>query len=325
MQQVRPIPWESFTAEILALYAPPLRARGTLRELRRTLAVFAELARPATTEDLTPPAIGAYIAGRPRELAPHTLSKELRHLRAAANYAAGRGYLGRSPFDARPLRAWVRTPPPAPRLYYPPAAVRAVLDLMAADVAGLEGWAQWRARRTLALTATVAYCGLRRSEALWLHDADVDLEARAIALVDRRAEGRRLKTLAAAQPVPVPAAAVPLLAEWRAHRLDHPADFEIPDDCPWWLPNNNRAGGPWTGGPKGCKPLHRLQAAAARAGYPGMTFQSLRASWATRAESAGYSDLLIQRVLRHTTPLTSAWYRGHDLPALVQAVDGFDY
>jgi integrase len=106
--------------------------------------------------------------------------------------------------------------------------------------------------------------------------------------------------------------------------MDHPVDFLVPLNCPWLFPNLNRRG-PWRDGAVGTKPVQRLQAVAQRAGVPGMTFKSLRASWATRAESAGYSGLIIQRVLRHTSPSTSAWYRGHDIEALTRTVADFDY
>lgn len=319
------IPWPEFRSELLKLYEKPLRAPATHRAMRAVLTLAETEAAITTTAEFTTPAVARYVASRPPGLAPRTLAKELRYLRAAANYALSAGYLARSPFDARPVRSWIRLGPPAPKLWYPPEAVRNVLDLMAQDIRETAGWAQWRARRMLALTATVAYCGLRKSEALWLHADDVSIEARTIRLIDRGRNGKALKTSAAAQPVPIPAAAVPILADWREHRLDHPADFPIPGDCPWWIPNLNRCGGPWSSGSPGTKPIDRLQQVAARAGYPGMTFQSLRASWATRAESAGMSALLIQRVLRHTNTQTQTWYRGNDLPALVEAVAGFDF
>jgi integrase len=192
---------------------------------------------------------------------------------------------------------------------------------MAWDVEKTAGWAQWRARRLQALAITVGYCGLRRNEAIYLRASDVHLEERYIALVER---GRALKTVAAAQCVPIPEAALPILTSWAEHRLDHPGDFPIPEECPWWIPNMNRRGC-WSGGSPGTKAIDRLQQVAERAGAPGMTWQSLRASWATRAEASGMSALTIQRVLRHTTPLTGQWYRANDLRAIQQATAGFDY
>ena len=50
---------------------------------------------------------------------------------------------------------------------------------------------------------------------------------------------------------------------------------------------------------------------------PGVTFQLLRHSWATHAESLwGLSEPLIQRMLRHTTERTQRHYRHADLDNL---------
>ena len=196
---------------------------------------------------------------------------------------------------------------------------------MAQDVETTAGWSQWRARRLYALTATVAYCGLRASEALYLHAADIRLEARCIGLTDRgRDGGKAFKTNASAQPVPIPNALVPILADWLEHRLDAPADFPIPE-CPWLFPTLNRKSN-WKSGVPGQKPVQRLQAVANRAGVEGMTFLSLSHSWATHAEYHGYGPALIQRVLRHTTEKTAElWYRHADVPNLVERVSGFDF
>jgi integrase len=197
---------------------------------------------------------------------------------------------------------------------------------MKMDVDGKEGWAQWRARRLYALTSLVAMCALRRNEALYAHVADVDFLQRVFWV--RPHGDNRGKTAGSEAPVPMPEALVPILECWLEHRLDRPPDFVMPAEVPWLFPTVGRAGqvAPWTSGETGRKPIHRLQAVAARAGVAGMTWQSLRRSWATHAEFHGLGPAMIQRVLRHTTPRTAElWYRTSDLPNLKQAVKGITF
>src|SRR5208337_5582603 len=169
-------------------------------------------------------------------------------------------------------------------------------------------------------------CILRlASEALYLHAADIRLEARFIALTDRgRDGGYRLKTPGSGQPVPIPEALVPILTDWLSHRLDHPADFEIPP-CEWLFPTLNRRSN-WKSGVPGQKPVQRLQAVAERAGVIGMTFQSLRRSLATHLEHHGTGQAMISRILRHTNSRTTlTWYQQADVPNMVEALASFDF
>src|SRR5262249_17692643 len=69
-----------------------------------------------------------------------------------------------------------------------------------------------------------------------------------------------------------------------------------------------------------------LQAAAARAGIPGLTWQTLRRSWATHAQAWGLGSAMIQRVLRHTSGTTSEhWYRRADVANLAAAVKDVEF
>jgi len=279
-----------------------------------------------TTADLTPALVARFIETRPPGQSPRTLQTLLRVLRGVCNNAVINGYLRVSPFALRRVSQWLgRIGPPTEKKHYSRDEIRRVLILMAADVEATAGWSQWRARRLYALTATVAYCGLRASEALYLHAADIRLEARFIALTDRgRDGGYRLKTPGSEQPVPIPEALVPILTDWLSHRLDHPADFEIPP-CEWLFPTLNRKSN-WTGGPPGTKPVQRLRAVAERAGVIGMTLQSLRRSLATHLEHHGTGQAMITRILRHTDSRTTlTWYQQADVPNMVAALASFDF
>ena len=322
---MRPIPFARFKVEVLALYGSPHRAPSTRRKLEQVLKLVEDLG-VKTTADLTPGLVARFIEARPPGQSPQTLAALLRVVRSMSNQAVVMGYLRVSPFALRRVSQWVgRIGPPKPKLWFKAEQVRRVLDLMARDVSETQGWAQWRSRRLLALTSTVALAGLRASEAQYLHVVDLDLKARSIALVDRgRSGGLRLKTEASAGAVPTPEALISILRDWLDHRMDHPVDFPVPVDCPWLFPNLNRRGA-WRDGAPGMKPVQRLQQVAARAGVPGMTFKALRATWATRGENLGYSALTIQRVLRHSNPTTQLWYRGLDVEAVTRTVADFNY
>ena len=162
---------------------------------------------------------------------------------------------------------------------------------------------------------------LSRNECLRLHVADVDLAGRVIHIVART----KLKTAAAAAPVPMPETLVPIVADWLAHhRLDGPPGVVVPD-CVWRSRQIDRKH-PWLHGPPGSKALDRFKNAAERAGVKGATFQALRRSWATHAEYLRSRPCLIQRVLRHTVEQTSArWYRKADIPNLIEKVKGMDF
>jgi integrase len=325
--RIRPIPFPEFRDEVLRLYDPPHRATATRRQVAQVMREISAL-EVKTTADLTPALVARYVESRPPGQSPRTLHSVLRVLRSICNQAVISGVLRVSPFAARRVSQWTgRLGPPMEKKHYSREEIRRVLTLMAQDVQTTAGYAQWRARRLYALTATIAYTGLRAvSEALFLHAADIKLEARFIALADRgRDGGQRFKTEGSEQPVPIPDALVPILRDWLEHRLDRPADRPIPLDCPWLFPNITGSSN-WKSGCRGTKPLDRLQDVGKRAGVEGLTFLSLRHSWATHAEYHGYGPALIQRVLRHTTEQTAAkWYRHADLPNLIERCAGFDF
>lgn len=313
-----PIPWDRFKREVLALYAPPMRSPATLSGMRQILDLVAGLG-VSSTAGLTPELVARFIAARPVGESPNTTYALVARLRVLCNYAAGRGYLYVSPFALR--KRWVRKVRRGARRHHSREEIARVLNLMRGEIERKRGWAQWRARRLHALAATVAYTGLRRTEALYLRVEDIDLEARMLLIHPGR---HRLKTEDSAQPVPIPDALLPILSEWLPH-------LALPDPPPastcdpgWVFPNTLRTG-PWTGGSPAHQPLSRLKAAGKRAGVEGFTFQSLRHSFATHAEFWGLSDAMIQRILRHTTTRTQWYYRHPDLDNMRAQVNGIGF
>jgi integrase len=274
-----------------------------------------------TTADLTPSLIARYIRAKSAEVCPRTVHAHLLRIQTACHLAAELKGLEVNPFQLRRMRQWIRPGRPAVKTHHTRSEIRAVLDLMARNVKERRGWEQWKARRLLAMATLAAFAGIRRNELLFAWVEDLDLPNRMFWVHPRR----RLKTEAAAQPVPLPMAAIPVLDDWLAHRLDRPAGFKLPESIPWLFPNIS-AKNAWHTGRPGAKPVDRLQAVAKQAGVQGMTWQSMRRSLATALEGYGLSQCLITRTLRHTSEkITREWYQGLDLKTLSQAVEEFDF
>jgi integrase len=308
------VPFDQLANELLANNGPGLAAKGTLVKLRGVLDELRALG-VQTTDQLSVVLVSRYVQSRPESNAPQTLKSMLSIVRTICSYAEACGYTKTSPFKIKKFSRWVKVPPPAvdEKLHLSRDEIRRILEVMKQDIAERTEWAQWRARRILAATAIVAYTALRRDEMLRLHVVDVDPGGRIIHVVPRL----KLKTSAAAAPVPMPEALVPILEDWNAHRLDGPPGA-LPPRCVWLLPGLTRKNY-WHGGSPGYRPLDALQDAARRAGVPDVTFQAFRRSWATHAEFFGMGPALIQRVLRHTSERTSErWYRKADIPNLIE-------
>src|SRR5262249_4657374 len=151
-------------------------------------------------------------------LAPGSVACMLRYVRAATNQAIERGYLRVSPFGRRHIGHWIHVPPPSGKRHLTREEIRAILDVMNADVGGRKAWEQYKARRLLAAFSTCAWTGLRAGELFRLRMADLDLAERVIHVRPRK--GHRLKTPQSAAALPIAAAAVPFIESWCAHRLD---------------------------------------------------------------------------------------------------------
>jgi integrase len=292
---VKPLTFADFRQRMEAMYQPPHRSKHTCSKMRSILDMLAALGVETTT-DLTTDLVRRFIEIRPPQENPNTTYTLVGYLRALCNIAAAEGWVKTSPFSVR--RHWVRrTTPKMPRVHSRKEIDR-VLELLAQDVAKRSrsgGKAEWRARRLQALIAIAAYTGMRKTEVLYLTVPDVELDARII-LVSAKGKAR-LKTEAAAAPVPIPEELAAILADWLPRV-----------GCSWVIPNWEGSA-PWTGGSPGHRPLDRLKMLGKRAGVPGFTFQSLRHSWATHAEFWGLTDAQIQRVLRHTNTRTQWHYR----------------
>jgi integrase len=299
----RSMPWPEFTAELLSMYHISMRAAATKKGMKEAIAALTALG-VASTADLTTGTIAKWVSVQKPTLSPNSVKGRLRYIQRMCTYAFAQGYLTVNPFVVSPLRCWVRSVPIKPKKFHSREEISRVLTEMKRQVDTTTGWTQWRARRLYALTATLACMGLRANEAYSLHDADVDLEACVLRVVARSS---RLKTASSAATLPLPPWLVPILADWRLHRMDHPPGFTIATDCPWLFPASRRKAR-WSSGAVGCKPRDRMVAVGLSVGVPGFNPLSLRHSAATNLTALGAGPTLVRLLLRHTNNQTQAWY-----------------
>jgi len=293
--------WDEFACEVLGLYLAPMRGIATYRKMSQVLREFGGVCRrPA---DLSPGAIARWISVYPGRR-PATVDSYLRSLRAACVYGLKLGVLKSNPFDLRGPSEWVDwgvpdLPPPV----HSGEEISRVLAL--ADEKAIGG--SWRASRLRAVVYAFAYTGARRRELLGLRVSDVDLVAGTISISTNTR--RSLKTRASAAVVPVAPALSARLSLW------------TPDCGSIFLFPGVRRVGPWLEGPVGGKALDEVKALGVEAGVFGLTFQSFRHSFASLAEGWGFGELALQRILRHTSLGSQAFYR-HVLPDVLRDVAG---
>jgi integrase len=280
---IHPIPLHQFRVRLAKIYRAAGKAPKTLQQLDHAIRL-AEAVGCRTTADLTTEAIAEVVLARGEGANANTTRGILARLRRATNLAA-RGRL----LDRDELPDWesLRPRAAAPSRGRPHAAGE-----VARLLAVLSARPDWYGGRLHALAALVAYTGLRRNEALHARVEDLDLARGFVFVVGRS----RLKTEASAAPVPLPDALVPVLRDW------------LPRSGGTWVFPGARREGPWVGGAPGYRPLDRLRAAGEAAGIAGVGFHSLRHTLATRLLVGGTPEWAVQRILRHTTPATTALY-----------------
>ncbi len=237
-----------------------------------------------TTADLTTESAARFVAMRSRTVNANTVRGDLSYFSAACHYAVEEGWLDRVPMFRRVRPRPVHSA--TPKCHSIEEVARVLEHLRSRSES-------WTGGRLHALTATVAYTGLRRDEALTLMVEDMDPAAGLITVTDRR----RLKTLASASPVPVPPELAAILKTW------------LPRCGSPWLFPGVRKKGPWTGGKYGERACDRIRQAGQEVGVAGFTPLSLRHTFATWARRRwGLSDLELRDVLRHISPRTQELY-----------------
>lgn len=297
--EAAPIGLREFRAYVLDYYAT--KTRKTYLRARQVLDLL-ERVGVKSTADLTTQTAARFVALLGPTANANTTRGLLAYVSSFANLAVEERWLERPP-NLRRVRP--QSTPPARRRDIGAGLVGKLLDHLAADTS-------WPGRRLYALAGLVALTGLRFNEAARLQLADVDLPGSSVRV---KAHGKRLKTGAAANTVPLPAAAVELLETW------------LPDAGPVWAFPGVKRRGPWVGGAPGARPLDVLQAAARDAGVGWISWHALRHTFASTAvRQYGVQVWAVQRILRHTDSRTTERYLWlDDLPPLRAAVAGIRY
>lgn len=305
-------------SEMEVLYKPPHRRKSTWFKLRTVLREFQALPGVRRTSDITPVNVVAWVDAHPNRQ-PITNRSYLSAFHQAVKYARTMGYLRVDPWDVR--TDWItedmglaeEETEETPR-HHPIEALVAYLDLL--DAEALAGG--WFEARLQALSYTYALTGVRKTEALGLRVADVDLPGRLIDLKTRRR--RKLKTRNSAQPVPIAPELHTVLSRW------------LPMcGSEWLFPARGRKVArkksvPWLEGPRGEKALDAIKAAGVRAGIPNLTIQSLRRSIATHGKRMGLSLMEVRDLLRHKDARTTQdWYIEDDVPGITSIADRISY
>jgi integrase len=300
-----PVSFARFRDEVLTLNSPPLRRKGTWDKLRQVLDEFSILPKPPVrkTSDLTPLAIAAWVRTYQDRRRPITSHSLLRSLRSAIGYGMAMGYLKLDPFTFRTPSQWLgvepgQEPPKHDRHKTAEEVARVLWTLDQEAALGT-----WESGRLQALVYTLAFTGMRRSEALGLLTADVDLGTRVLHI--RTNPWRPLKTRGSAAPLGITEELAAVLALW----------LPRVGGGPWAFPGARRSG-PWMSGGPGVRALDQVKAAGLRAGVSGLTLLSFRHTLATLSESWGFGELELQRWLRHTRRRTQDTYRSPDLDTI---------
>lgn len=259
-----------FAAELLALYEPPFRSGPTREKLRQVLGQVMQLPGVETVTDLTPATVGAWVRTMiGRGLSRATIDGYLSNLRSACSYAVRRGYLPSNPVECRDQwlpHGYEGRPAPVPLDAPTAEQMTGLLNLL------LDRSITWEGHRLFALVMIVAYAGLRRNEALNLRWEHCDIADRIFRVMSAPL-ARRVR--------PMPAKIAEVLDRWRPHC-----------DSEWVIPHKLLTG-PWTGGPPGQKPIHRLRDAGQMAGIDHLSFERLGAFWSSQLERVhlpGFED-----------------------------------
>ncbi|TWT98200.1 Tyrosine recombinase XerC [Botrimarina colliarenosi] len=168
------------------------------------LRVFERVAKPTTIQAITPPVIEDFADARLKEgVAPATVNRDLRHLKAALRWGERRGLIEKAP-DFHGL--FVRVPKKSP-VVIPESDFLAMVSATESSLTKLEkrsgGW--WRTFLYIAY-----YLGLRRGELLALSWRDIDFERPELRVMAPSSKGRKERVL------PLSASLANLLRDWKS-------------------------------------------------------------------------------------------------------------
>jgi integrase len=278
--------FDAFTAEVVELYRATRKPR-TATKMMTTLNMFARQSCLPSVSQITTQSIVRFSvwlseSGR----ATNTKAGYLGYLRAACKYARRKHYLRVDPFDV--WGGFVKTVPTRMPKVHSMRDIGRVLALLASRAAHGE-----KHGRLHAVACVLAYTGMRREEALGLHESDLQLKIKPYSIDI----WRDLKCNQTRRQVPCPDELAQVLLAWMPHRLCAGPLFP------------NRNGRPWSQAGIGYRPGELLKSAGEEAGILGFVPKSLRTSYGTyMAVERRVMPAVLQQLMGHTDIKTTMKY-----------------
>jgi integrase len=286
--------WKPFEHAFLE-YQRATKPPATIELYEIALRHFRQVAQPRRLVSIDSAMVEDFAIGRLRQgVSAATVNRDLRHLRAALNWAARRGLIPRCPDFAG---AFLRTPKKRPTVmpegdFLAIVAAAEATDAIVSRRSG--GW--WRTLLYLGY-----YLGLRRGELLALTWRDLDLGTRELRVQAATSKGRRERVL------PLAEAIAELLVGWRRELGADDADAVLP----WPYDTFNPFYDDW----------RKLQDAAGITRDQRYTLKSLRSSCASLMIAASVPTLVVKDFLGHAKVTTTETYYVNTAPAMRAAAN----
>ena len=285
-----PLTWSQFEQEFLH-YQAARAPLATVQFYRNSLRVFGRSASPESPNSVTTKVLDDFAAARlANGIAPATVNRDLRHVKAALNWAVRRGFLEKAPdFHGVAVREPKKKPTVMPEGDFL-ALVNAAESQPCVTKRRSGNW--WRTFLYVGY-----YLGLRRGELLALSWRDVDVRRSTLQVQATSSKSRKERVL------PMPDAIGRLLAQWRRS-----CDVAGGDDAvfPWPFDTLNPLYDDW-----------RLQQDAA--GIPRerqYAPKDLRSSCASMMIASSVPTMVVKDFLGHANVATTENYYVDTTPAM---------
>jgi integrase len=288
------VTWDAFEQSFLA-YQQALKPPATVELYTIALRLFRRTACPVTLSNVTRAVLEDFSIARLRQgAAPATVNRDLRHVRAALNWAARRDLIDRAPdFAGVFLRVPRKKPAVMPECDF--LSIVAAAEAPDAPVTRRSGpW--WRTFLYLGY-----YLGLRRGELLALTWRDIDVPAKEIRIQAASSKGRRERVL------PLSGAIAELLVNWRRQS----GAAESAAVLPWPFDTFNPLYDDW----------RLLQDAAGIPADRRYAPKALRSSCASLMIAASVPTLVVKDFLGHAQVTTTETYYVNTAPAMRAAAN----
>ena len=287
------VSWDDFVTEFLSKHAVR-KAGPTIMAYKMCLQAFYKTVKPRHPEDVDIAMLEDFTNARLEKdkIAPATVNKELRHVRATLRWAAARGYISGVPSFAN---VFVRVDECQPTIIPEADFIEMIKALQATELKLQYRTAEWwRVFLYLAF-----YLGLRRGELLGLTWGGVRFDNLEVVVRAITSKGRKDRVL------PMSSALAKILCEWRdgQEKAQHVVEDPI---LPWPHDTYRQLYGDW----------HAIQKAAKIADDEHYVPRNCRSSCASELIAAGIPTVVVKDYLGHASVTTTERYYINTKPAM---------